>query len=603
MTAMDFVSQPIGRYGDITGSGLRNLMGAPDKGQLEIVIREAVQNSWDARLEGKESVRIQVEHLTLRPRARQQWEAEVPSPPIASGLRRSAPERLLVLRDLQTKGLAGPVRPDEVSEGGPADFVNFVFMVGETKDGQEQAGGTYGYGRSSFFVESERATVFVYSRCKVRGRAQSRLIGIAWTPKFTMRGRTYTGRHWWGKQSGEGILPLVGKSADEMAVRLGIAEGPLKTTGTMVAILDPLHTSSKEEALQRVRSALLWNCWPHIVDNSIKFELIWEGRRETLNDLEGDPRLELYGSAYKSRGTIAGRRDSSARHLSDTLQSRSPRAKLGRLSLRRRAWSPGADFIRGPLDSDDQIEPTITRHVALLRAPRIVVDYLECPAPPEGQHYAGVFVANEDFDEIFARAEPPSHDAWIHRKLEQHREKVVVNQSLVQTRETVKHWLGSTSSSTGTVDTTPLGPISDFLGSLVGATAGDGSGDGPSGPDRGGGGGSRRSHRRPVEITALERKVVQGGIELTVTLVAIGDRDERVVISSRPRVLVDRGGGEREMPLGAMVPSVIDWRSGKEMLFGKADFAVAAGAETVLRVFQPSDVVLDLRLSAKVVAS
>ena len=53
----------------------------------------------------------------------------------------------------------------------------------------------------------------------------------------------------------------------------------------------------------------------------------------------------------------------------------------------------------------------ICHHVALLRTPELVVDYLEGPPPPEGgTEWAGVFRADDDQDKHFAPAEPPTHD-------------------------------------------------------------------------------------------------------------------------------------------------------------------------------------------------
>ena len=46
-------SEPYSRYGNISADGIQRLLGTPNVDRLQTVIREAVQNSWDARREGE----------------------------------------------------------------------------------------------------------------------------------------------------------------------------------------------------------------------------------------------------------------------------------------------------------------------------------------------------------------------------------------------------------------------------------------------------------------------------------------------------------------------------------------------------------------------
>jgi hypothetical protein len=43
------VSEPRGPFGGVTADGMINVLGRPHLGSVELVIREAAQNAWDAR--------------------------------------------------------------------------------------------------------------------------------------------------------------------------------------------------------------------------------------------------------------------------------------------------------------------------------------------------------------------------------------------------------------------------------------------------------------------------------------------------------------------------------------------------------------------------
>ena len=61
----------------------------------------------------------------------------------------------------------------------------------------------------------------------------------------------------------------------------------------------------------------------------------------------------------------------------------------------------------------------LVHHVCLMRPAELVVTYHAGPKPPsENQGYAGVFRADEAMDEIYAKAEPPTHDAWHPQSLD-----------------------------------------------------------------------------------------------------------------------------------------------------------------------------------------
>lgn len=91
------------------------------------------------------------------------------------------------------------------------------------------------------------------------------------------------------------------------------------------------------------------------------------------------------------------------------LHCRKPKQYLGRLGLVKRIMPP-LEPTRASrmLDIED-----VVHHVCLMRPAELVVTYHPGPKPPSvNQGYAGVFRADEAMDEIYAKAEPPTHDAW-----------------------------------------------------------------------------------------------------------------------------------------------------------------------------------------------
>ncbi|RZJ40162.1 MAG: hypothetical protein EON87_18615, partial [Brevundimonas sp.] len=60
---LDLFSEPFAPSGGLAGDGARKLLGAPSLTQLQTLLREAGQNSWDASR--GEAIRISIRLRTL----------------------------------------------------------------------------------------------------------------------------------------------------------------------------------------------------------------------------------------------------------------------------------------------------------------------------------------------------------------------------------------------------------------------------------------------------------------------------------------------------------------------------------------------------------
>jgi len=133
------------------------------------------------------------------------------------------------------------------------------------------------------------------------------------------------------------------------------------------------------------------------------------------------------------------------------------------------------------IDDPDSPDPAavikgLCHHIALLRTPELVIEYLEGPTPPEGGiEWAGVFRTRPEHDGKFAAAEPPTHDTWNPDLLPRGKDRTIVNVGLRDIRRAAdSRWV-----SAGEADTTgvvSVARVADELAYLVRTTAGMGRG-------------------------------------------------------------------------------------------------------------------------------
>lgn len=64
MTRLAWFPEPFHAYGAFAGEGTRRILGKPRLDPLTVLIRETVQNSWDARRHDGEAVEFAVDGWT-----------------------------------------------------------------------------------------------------------------------------------------------------------------------------------------------------------------------------------------------------------------------------------------------------------------------------------------------------------------------------------------------------------------------------------------------------------------------------------------------------------------------------------------------------------
>lgn len=625
MTTPRWWSQPFPPTGAIASEGIRNQLGRPPVDPLTVFVRETAQNSWDARLPGQATA-YRLEMTTVAPAHRPTWERLL-TPPAAVqehlGVGRAVRTpnlRLLSVVDRATKGLGGPTRADQITDG-RRDWVSFVLNVGEKRD-TAQGGGTYGYGKAVLYRLSRVGTILVYTRtAQDDGRLQSRLIGIALGSSFDNRervdaaSRPFTGRHWWGDVQDDHVEPLVGDEADDVARALGLTPFEPAESGTTLVVIDPdlEDFEDQEAAAAHLAETIAWQLWPIMLPergaNRLLPDVVASGRSFPVPDPSRLYPLRMFVAAYrrmKSEGATV-------------LESRNPRQRLGRFALERSVvvpMAPGA----GSLASNFAGVEGDPHHVCLMRSPELVVRYHEGPTTASvNSVYAGVFRADDALDEVFAAAEPPTHDHWVYEQLSGH-ERTFVSVTFRRLREQLAVFRAPAAAAVSTTSQVTLGAASNFLGGLVAAAfAMPDAGNDGAGPR------TRRNGAKGSEPTgngdaSPNGRVATGDFRdrprvTVMTEPHVQERDGEVVLVARYAV---SGGGpvqlearvsvatwegrEDDPPAGAERPRIRSWHTASGAAPEEHPI-VMAPTEVELVVVPVADTATDISVVAKPVST
>ncbi|MFD0507135.1 hypothetical protein ACFQ0G_38845 [Streptomyces chiangmaiensis] len=477
MTGPRWFSQPYPPEGASAAEGIRNQLGRPELDLLTILVRESAQNSWDARLTPSPGpVEYRLDMWTVGPAHAAAWRESLlegaPAGPEHFPLRETlkrGPVRVLAVSDRGTRGLGGPTRADN-AVGPDRDFVSFIRNIGEPRD-TALGGGTYGFGKGIFYLLSRPGTILVHSRCRTpQGGHETRLIGCTlWKSHVAAEpqgDRRYTGRHWWGDTSGNVVEPLVGRQAETTARHLGLRPFGPDETGTTIVVVDPnLDELEPAVAADYLAETIAWHLWPKMISTddkppAMRFTVTCDGIEHHVPDPRETRPLNMFVAAYETMTGPAG----------SDLQCFRPKRHLGRLGLVKRIMTP-LEPTRASrmLDIED-----LVHHVCLMRPAELVVTYRPGPKPPSAnQGFAGVFRADEAMDEIYAKAEPPTHDAWHPQSLDRP-ESTFVHTTFRRIDEALEGLLSLGGVARPGASHVALGAASSMFSGLVGGAWGTG---------------------------------------------------------------------------------------------------------------------------------
>lgn len=637
MTAPRWFSQPYPPEGASAAEGIRNQLGRPELDLLTILVRESAQNSWDARLPSASGpVDYSIDLWMVGAGHTNAWRELLlqgaPSGTDHFPLHNSLKQRtiqVLAVSDRRTRGLGGPTRAD-AAVGPDRDFVSFVRNIGEPRE-TALGGGTYGFGKGIFYLLSRSGTVLVHTRCRTSRGYETRLIGCTLWKSYVAAeaaaDRRYTGRHWWGDTSGEVVEPLVGSAAEAVAQRLGLKPFGAEETGTSIVVVDPnLDELEPHAAADYLAETVTWHLWPKMVHlgdapPAMRFSVRCNGVLHPVPDPRETRPLNLFVAAHE---TMTGPEGSDQACLN-------PKRHLGRLGLVKRIMPP----LRPTRASRMLGIEELIHHVCLMRPAELVVTYHPGPKPPsENQGYAGVFRADATMDEIYAKAEPPTHDAWHPQSLDRP-ESTFVQTTFRRISEALEGLLSLHGVARPGSSDVALGAASSFFSGLVGGAWGIGgdtayskpgntarrpskadrrgedvgapdpnrsSGTGTSsvsggaavddpsahGESSGGGAVGVRRHRPRVQYVGEPYYDDRGDDSVLV-------QEFRLPVSGPQRVRIDlavtlpgTGGRETDPPVGASMPELIGWEDEAGGLSATEAFVIEGGDSVWRAVVRPA---------------
>lgn len=480
MNTLELYSERYSPTGNVTSEGVLNQLGRPKLDMLAVLIREAVQNSWDARLPDVSSIRFGAAGWILSAPQRELLKNAVfPQRPsdLNLGNLLNSPQDLhvLALYDRGTEGLGGPTRADQMpAKNEPNNFVDFLRNVGQPPD-KHLAGGTYGYGKAVLYRVSEAHTILVHTRCLSNGKLQSRFMGAALGSPFADKQQRFTGRHWWGRTENNVIEPILNRESEWLAVNLGFPRFQDHERGTTIVIVQPMWGErTPQQALQLMVEYLLWYFWPKMLETDsgaapIQFEVSWQGEPMHIPHPADFPPLEGFVQAMRRLKMPADQQTAGSGEVYE-IKTKQYNQYLGKLALERFPVNERSARIG---EETSPISNT-SHHVALMRQPELVVRYLEgLELPSSLIEYAGVFITDEAVDKVFADAEPPTHDDWVSNFVDERREKVFINSALREIRKRMDEFVRPPATQTAPGELTPLGAFANQLGALLPGQSGN----------------------------------------------------------------------------------------------------------------------------------
>jgi hypothetical protein len=638
MTPLQRYSEAYNATGGLAAEGVINQLGRPDIEPLEVGVREAIQNCWDARRTTASAIRVEVGRQVLDAEAVAACRHSLlVDPPPGLPLRDELipGSEILYFADFGTNGLGGPTRADQL--GVNRNFVDFVRNIGQPPD-KDLGGGSFGYGKAAFYIASRARTILVDTLCRnIEGSLERRFIGCALGDNFDHDGQPYTGRHWWGRIVAGVPEPVTGDEADDAALLLNLprrwGEEGLGTTVVIVAPgIAPDSGNGDDDTMPFIADALAWNFWPRMIDTpggtrrSMQFSVTDHGRPVRVPNPRTHPRLRTFVDAMDRLREEPGEDD--GLFIDRPIESLRPAHRLGRLVVQRGPVAP-ADLPERAVPQGARQTADALHHVALMRNAELVVKYLPGPVPVTGRMgYAGVFKCSVDVDDAFRHSEPPTHDDWVYRALPRGHErrfvKIALERIVGVCREAAGYGHVLTAATEGSG--IPLGEFADALATLMPSSPGPGArreartdrigrrrsrvpgrtpaqeeaggvwvdgaptsvasgapgaGDRAAGPT-GGGLGEPPGRRTPppqIRITADPHPAVAAdGSPLMRYPFELRTRGNRVVMSATVEVMANDGGQvETEAPLGASAASVRAWVDPAERIHPTP--AVEAGPE------------------------
>ena len=204
-------------YGVSYGSGALKALQNDSLPELDLLVREAIQNSSDASL-GINDERFDV-NFNVGKFIPRRLNSELKSLEAILNKRYSGSDAdFLEIRDMRTSGLTGHVRLSELDRDDHGNFFKLVFDTGkeQTASSSGEAGGSWGYGKSVYYRVGIGLVIFYSQICENNGFEERLIFSLTeheTDNKSLLKeiNKESVGRAWWGKRdskNGRELLPV-----------------------------------------------------------------------------------------------------------------------------------------------------------------------------------------------------------------------------------------------------------------------------------------------------------------------------------------------------------------------------------------------------------
>lgn len=397
--------------GGAAGEAFANTLKSPGMPQEHVLAREAIQNSVDAGNGAKVEVRFRatnvknakktafVQAADLARIADRAKELELAVPNCLLTLDKPQKELcLLYVEDYNAVGLSGDPHDKD------SNFYRLLLSLGDrskSRTANGNTGGSYGFGKSVYSSSSAIQTIFAYTRFKdAEDVEHTRIFGCGYFVSHDFKKSPYSGRAWLGmpeKKDDKGrvvVDPIEGKSADDLATKLGFTLRKAGEFGTSILIVDAAVDIKAIE-----RGVEDW-WWPRLVEHKLDVKIIDSDGTEHIPRPKKNASLRPFIEAYDIALGRSVPKQGQQKHATFYKEQGLEMGRCG--------------FVVAPIDSSGNsiVPPERTNSVALIRGPLMVVAYYA--VSQANPAIVGAYVApDEDIvEKLLRKSEPPAHDRW-----------------------------------------------------------------------------------------------------------------------------------------------------------------------------------------------
>ncbi len=284
-------------YMGISGSSLLKVIQNNDMPILDLLTREAIQNSLDAKLDNSTSVDVEI-NISNFDENKLANSIEPFGHRLLEKYKNQKLDTFISFSDTNTTGLIGPKNMSEVINNDYGKFINLIFNIGKAQT-MENAGGSWGYGKTVYYRAGIGLVIF-YSRIKNDDNYESRMVislvedeGDTIIPSYKNESRPKTGIMWFGRKNYEfdQLNPITNEEEIEQILeifKLKAFDGDSTGTKVIIPFIDEkklLDDTNKDD------NVLPWN---DSVDKYIKVAVQkWYAPRLMNPHFKDNPYLKL----------------------------------------------------------------------------------------------------------------------------------------------------------------------------------------------------------------------------------------------------------------------------------------------------------------------